>query len=342
MRRQAVALDLKQQFRRGADHLERGRPNVEQVRTGVDPPERAVDADAVERPPRGGVRGQIERLPSGEHDLDGLAGRDGVLGDLHGTHVGVSPETRLDRTLGGRRCLPTRTTTRIPTAARDLGGGRPGGPFERLEDRGLGDPVASFEVRRLRVQRRDGGQRVGQVVEDQDEVRLDERRGRDADRIVLRQRDAGLERGDGVVRKRADGTAGEPGHPLNGEHASTRDEPPDGIERVRSVVDDDRQVRGVDRDRDGAGLDAGAAVADLQQPAWADPDERVAAEPLSPFDRLEQVGGSAIIEAEERSDRRFEVCRARRAQQDRVGVGSQTLGLGQAERIHRRHRGSGL
>ena len=81
-----------------------------------------------------------------------------------------------------------------------------------------------------------------------------------------------------------------------------------------------------------------SAVADLEQPARADAEERVATEPLAALDRLEQVRRSAVIEAEEGADRRLEVGRARRAQEDRVGVGGQALRLRQAERIRCRHR----
>ena len=58
------------------------------------------------------------------------------------------------------------------------------GPLERVEDRRLGDPVAALEVGRVGVERGDRRQRVGQVVEDEDEVGLDERRHRDADRVA--------------------------------------------------------------------------------------------------------------------------------------------------------------
>ena len=69
-----------------------------------------------------------------------------------------------------------------------------GGPLEGLEDGRLGDPVAALEVGRLGVERGDRRQGVGQVVEDEDEVGLDERGRRDADRVAVGQRDGRLER----------------------------------------------------------------------------------------------------------------------------------------------------
>ena len=45
------------------------------------------------------------------------------------------------------------------------------------------------------------------------------------------------------------------------------------------------------------------AVADLEQPARTDAQERIAAEPLAALDRLEEVGRTAVVEAEERADR---------------------------------------
>ena len=193
---QLVALGLEQQLRRGADDLELRRPDEEQVRARVDAPERAVQADAVERRAGRRVGRQVERLAAREHDLDRLAGRDRVLGDLDRVDVLVAPEARLDR----RRRAAGRAVGAGRAGPAELRGARPGRPLERLEDGLLGDPVAALEVGRLGVQRRDRRQRVGQVVEDEDEVGLDEGGGRDADRVALGQRDGRLEGGDGVVR----------------------------------------------------------------------------------------------------------------------------------------------
>ena len=100
----------------------------------------------------------------------------------------------------------------------------------------------------------------------------------------------------------------------------------------------DREVRRVGRLGHGAGLDAGDAVADLEQPPRPDAEERIAPEPLAALDRFEQVGGTAVIEAEEGADRGLEVGRARGAQEDRVGVGGEALCLRQTDRIGCRHR----
>ena len=97
MGRELVALGLEEQLRRGADDLERGRAHEEQVRARVHAPERAVEADAVERRAGRRIERQVERLPSREHDLDGLAGGDRVLGDLDGVDVLLAAEARVDR-----------------------------------------------------------------------------------------------------------------------------------------------------------------------------------------------------------------------------------------------------
>ena len=69
-----------------------------------------------------------------------------------------------------------------------------------------------------------------------------------------------------------------------------------------------------------------------------DAEEGVAAEPLAALDGLEEVGRRrAVVEAEERADRRLEVGRARGAQQQRVGVRGEALRLRQAERIRCGH-----
>src|SRR4029079_10048954 len=51
MGRQPVALDLEQELGRRADDLEGGRPGEEQVRAWIDPAQRAVQPDAIERGP---------------------------------------------------------------------------------------------------------------------------------------------------------------------------------------------------------------------------------------------------------------------------------------------------
>ena len=102
----------------------------------------------------------------------------------------------------------------------------------------------------------------------------------------------------------------------------------------------DRQVRAVGVDGHRPGLRPGEPVADLEQPARPDPEERVPPETLAALDGLEEVGGGRpVVEPEERADRRLQVGRAGGAQEQRVGVAGEALRLGQAERIGCRHRG---
>ena len=147
-----------------------------------------------------------------------------------------------------------------------------------------------------------------------------------------------LEHGARVVRERTDGAAGEPRHALGRLDAAARDEGADRGQRVAAIDRVEGQVRRVGRNGDGSGLDAGLAVADLEQAARTDAQERIAAEPLATLDRLEEIGRTAVVEAQERADGRLEVGRARGAQQDRVGVGGVSLGLRQADRIGGAHR----
>ena len=95
----------------------------EQVRGRVDPAERAVQADAVERPARRGVDRQIERLAPGEDDLDRLAGGDRVLGDLDRADVLVAPEAGFDGrgAQAGRRAVWRHAVRRRTTRHRATG-----------------------------------------------------------------------------------------------------------------------------------------------------------------------------------------------------------------------------
>ena len=142
-----------------------------------------------------------------------------------------------------------------------------------------------------------------------------------------------------VIGERPDGAAGEAGHPLGRLDAAAWHERADGGQRIGDGARLDRQVGGVDGHRHRPGLDPGDAVAHLEQAAWPDAQERIATEPLAALDRFEQVGGVPVVEPEEGADGGLEVRRARGAQQDRVGVGGEALGLRQADRIGCRHRG---
>ena len=219
-----------------------------------------------------------------------------------------------------------------------LGLARTRRPLERLEDRGLGDAVSGLEVRRLGVERGDRRQRMRQVVEHEHEVGLDERRGRDADGVALGEWHGRLEGGHSVVRERPDGTAGEPRHPLGRLDATTRDEGSDGGQRVGTVERLDGQARRVDGFGHRSGLDASDAVAHLEQPPGTDAKERIAPQPLPALDGFEKVRRATVIEPEEGADRRLEVRRTRRAQEDRVRVGGDSLRLRQADRVRCGHR----
>ena len=338
---QPVAFDLEQQLRRGAHHLERRRPGEEEIGARVDAPERAVEPDAVQRGPGRRVRRELERLPSSQHDLDRLAGRDRVLGHLDRVDVLVPPEAGLGgRTERGRRDgsrgRPGAVDRPWPTV--QLRRARSRRSVERVEDGLLRDAIATLEVGRVRVERGDRRQRVGQVVEDEDEVGLDERGHRDADRVALRERDRALERGDGVVRERSDGATGEPRHAVGRLDAPTRHERADGGQRVVRLDRLDRQVGGIGRLRDGPGLDPRLSTADLEEAPRPHAEERIPPEALAALDQFEEVGRTAVVETQECPDRGLEVGRARGAEQDRVRVGGETLGLRQADRIGCRHR----
>jgi len=180
---------------------------------------------------------------------------------------------------------------------------------------------------------------VGQVVEDEDEVGLDEGRGGSTDRVTIRQWDGRLERGHRVVGERTHGAAREPRHPFGWLDATARDEAPDRIERIGRGAALDREIRGVAFDRHRSSEGSGDPVAKLEQPPRPDAQEGIPTQSLAALDGLEEVGRrGSVVEPEERPDRRLEIGRAGRAQQERVGVAGETLCLGQTERIGCCHR----
>ena len=132
---------------------------------------------------------------------------------------------------------------------------------------------------------------MGQVVEDEDEVGLDEGGRRDADRVAIGQRDGRLEGRDRVVGERADGAAGEARHALGrlrrgGAARSARmrgqrvGEPerrrPAGPARRPATVTGRVWVRAT----------PSRTSSSRRGPT---PEERVAAEPLAALDGLEEV-----------------------------------------------------
>ena len=343
VRRQPLALDLEEELGAGPDDLERRRAHEEEVRARVHLPQRAVEADAVERPAVGAL-GQGDRLAAGEDDLDRLAGGDRVLRAADGGLVGVPPQRGLRRSHagsgrgGGARSGGARGGG-CRGQARDLGGARTSGPLEGLEQGSLGDAVALLEARGVGLERGDRGERVGQVVEDEDEVGLDEARQRDADRVGRRERHGRLEDRDGVVGEGADGAAREARHPLGRLDPPAGQEVPQGDEGVVGRDLGDRQVGRVLDDADRAVLDPGAAVADLEQPARPDAEEAVPPQALAAFDGLEEVRGrGAVVESEERADRGLEVGVAHRPQADRVHAPREALDLAEAQGALGGHR----
>ena len=336
---EAIALDLEEQLGARPDDLERRRPHEEQVRAGVHPAQGAVQADPAHLAAIGRCR-QLERLAPGKDHLDRLALGDRLLGNLDGVDVLVAAEAGRAGLVAGRNRLGL-ATSRHPARRRaqagQLGRRRPRSPVEGLEDRPLGDPVAAVEVGDLGVQGGDRADRMGQVVEDDDQVGLDERGGRHADRIGRGLGHARLEGTHRVVGQGADGTAGEAGHALDRQDLAPGQERPQAAQRIDRLDGLDRQVRVEPIHAQRPALDGRPAAAHLEQPARADPQEAVAAESLAAFDRFEEVGRATIVEAQEGADRRLEIGVPRRPQEHRVGAAGQALGLGQAERIGDAH-----
>jgi len=190
------------------------------------------------------------------------------------------------------------------------------------------------------VERGDRRQRVGEVVEDEHEVGLDEARQGDADRVRGWQRDGRLEDGDRVVGEGADGAAGEAGHPVGRLDPAPRQEGAERGERVGGRQVGDGEVGRVVDDPDRPVLDAGPPAANLEEAPRPDPQEAVATEALAALDGLEQIGrGGPVVEAEEGADRSLQVGVAHRLQADRVRAPGEALDLTEAEGVLAGHRG---
>ena len=176
------------------DDLERRRAHEEQVRARVDPTQRAVQPDAVElrrrsrRPAAGRTTGGGRARPGSPRRPRSRPWRPRPRGCTASrprlVSIGPASERR------GRRA--------VAPAARPASSAALGRAVRSRASKMacLGDPVAALEVGRLGVERGDRRQRVGQVVEDEDEVGLDEGGRRDADRVALGQRHARLEDAD--------------------------------------------------------------------------------------------------------------------------------------------------
>ncbi len=174
---------------------------------------------------------------------------------------------------------------------------------------------------------------MGQVIEHDHEVGLDERGRRGADRIALRQRHGRLEDGHSVVGERPDTAAREARHAFRRCDPATRHELANGLERIGRRLGLGREVGMVGRDVERARLDVRETVMDLEEAPRAGPEEGVPPQPLPAFDRLQEERRAAVVQAQEGADGRLEIGRPGRAQQDRIRVRREALGLGQAERL---------
>ena len=95
--RELVLVDLDEQLGLAPTTSNDGTRTKNRYGLGLTRRKAAIQPDAVERLAGRGVGGQVERLAPGEHDLDRLAGRDGVLGGRDRANVLVVAEARLAR-----------------------------------------------------------------------------------------------------------------------------------------------------------------------------------------------------------------------------------------------------
>ncbi len=147
-----------------------------------------------------------------------------------------------------------------------------------------------------------------------------------------------LEDRDRVVGEGPDGAAREARHVVPWLNPTSADERSQRCQRIRGIGGPDGKLGVVPIHGDRALLDARLAVADLEQLPWPDAEERVPAQALPALDRLEEVRRRRpVIEPEECADGRLEVGGARRPQEQRVGIASEPLRLGEAERVRRGH-----
>ena len=217
VRGQLVADDLEQQLRAGADDLERRDADEEQVRAGVHAAERPVQADAIDRSAVGPVGAGRSYCRRASTTWIASPAAIASFALTHRVDVAVAAEARVDVLLvtAARR----RSAVAAGARRRELGRAGPRRPLQRLEDRPLGDPVAALEVGRVRVERRD---RLSVWV------RWSKTRTRSLSMNAAvgtptgsrsGSGTRGLERGDRVVRERADRTAREARHALRGQDA---------------------------------------------------------------------------------------------------------------------------
>src|SRR5271157_518026 len=116
MSRHAVALDTDEKLRAGAHDRELRHPNEEQVRAGVDPPQRPIQRHGIET--LTAYDRALEGLAASDDDLDGFTRSDGVLGGPYRGLVLTAVQTRLDlpQALRGGRCVGAVSLSGLGTA----------------------------------------------------------------------------------------------------------------------------------------------------------------------------------------------------------------------------------
>jgi hypothetical protein len=255
VRGHAVALDPDQQLRARPDDGELRHPDEEEVRARVDAAQRAVERHGVER--LAADDRPLEGLAAGDDDLDRLAGGDRLLGRSNGRLVLAALHADFDLATP-RRHSPTisptgcaarpsgsRTSRRRAPAAVAVLGRRAAGSGSPARSRSAGRSARGprrWPARRSRsgprgpgrfgVERGDGRERVGQVVEDQDQVRLLERGHRDADRVFAGSGTVGSNVETASYASAPTAPPGNRGMSVAGQDAALRHELAQGRERI--------------------------------------------------------------------------------------------------------------
>ena len=275
--------DLDQDFRARAGDGEAA--EVEEIEIGrrIGPPQRAIERERRQRERR------LEALR--QHDLEGVAGGDVVLGLAHHRLVfgrrGVGFRRHVERAgvEFGQRLVER------PVEAFDDAGQ----PLDRARERGLG--VDAF----LRAHRRHHRDRILHRVEHDDDGRAHQHRVGNADRIGIGRRQF-LHQPHHVVAEIAEHAGRHRRQAVGQVDAAFRDQRAQRLERRLGAG------------REGVGLGARAAV-DLGLRAVGapdqirlEPDDRIAAAHRAAFHRLQQKAHRlAAAELEEGRDRRLQV-----------------------------------
>ena len=295
----SIALHAHEHLRGRADDGHRPQPEEEEVRRGVDCPERAIDRER--------VRGQAAVEPARQHDLIGIAGGDERLRLVHGVdelrlvHGRGEPRLALREERGGRR---QRERGGRPRRTRQLG--------ERHPDADGGPVVGA--VQRCRVvplddRIGDDEQPVTEIVEHEQGIGEQEHCVGQPEVVLGRARQA-LHVVDHVVREEADGAALESGKPRH-RH---------GLELLEEVSDGDERVA--------LGQSLGPALAaECEPPVLRRQDherlraqERVARPHLAALDGFEQERVRTGTQAQVGRKRRVEIGRKLGEHRDKVAL----------------------